>query len=58
MEKSGFTIELRVGLRQRRKNDMRMIPAYNYIAEYQLHYYPEWCATLKEQPSDPDIATA
>ena len=33
MEKSGFTIELRVGLRQRRKNDMRMIPAYNYIAE-------------------------
>ena len=33
MEKSGSTIELKVGLRQRRKNDMRMIPAYNYIAE-------------------------
>ena len=33
MEKSGSTIELKVGLRQRRKNNMRMIPAYNYIAE-------------------------
>ena len=33
MEKNGSTIELKVGLRQRRKNDMRMIPAYNYIAE-------------------------
>ena len=37
MEKNGSTIELKVGLRQRRKNNMRkvekMIPAYDYIAE-------------------------
>ena len=36
----------------------RLNTSYNYIAEYQLRYYPEWCATLKEQPSDPDVATA
>ena len=37
----------------------RLNAVYMFMGNYQLYYYPEWCASVKPQPFNPDgVATA